>query len=265
MVDDYRKRNKQQGDLSLIPADTIIDGTPQGNRSGPTGGALHASRPNSPWIRGAPQSGWIRGRHLAHERPNGRLRGRQTATTACRAPRPSPAKPLAMPSHDGLGLHEHERRAPVPPRLGQQDPRQPISAPGLRTDHGASQRVELLPEREVLEDEFVMSTTGQRQRADDDKDRVKHSRIVSCYAQAINRRSSGADFGDRRCLGIRLGVLVQPRAPRHLRSTLTTTRSKRLTSYSFSAEGFPQSSPKFPMRFPTALETLPKSHWRAEE
>ncbi len=65
-----------------------------------------------------------------------------------------------MPSQDGVGLHEHKRSAPVPPGPGQQDPKQPISPPEVRTGAGASQRVELLPERKILEDEFVMPAAG---------------------------------------------------------------------------------------------------------
>ena len=84
-----------------------------------------------------------------------------------------------MPSHDGVGLDEHERRAPVPPRLGQYDPEQPIAPPQLRTGARASQRVELLTEREVLEDQFVMSAAGQRQRAHEYKDHLQHAAILS--------------------------------------------------------------------------------------
>jgi hypothetical protein len=40
-------------------------------------------------------------------------------------------------------------------------------------------RVELLTEREVLEDQFMMSAAGQHQRADDYKDYLQHASIVS--------------------------------------------------------------------------------------
>ena len=67
-----------------------------------------------------------------------------------------------MPSHHGIGLDEHERRAPVPPRLGQHDPEQPVAPPELRTRDAAPKRMELLTEREVFEDQLVMSAAGQR-------------------------------------------------------------------------------------------------------
>ena len=72
-----------------------------------------------------------------------------------------------MPSHHGFGLDEHERCAPISPRLGQDNPKQAISPPELRPADRAFQRVKLLAEREVLEDQFVMSAAGQRQREDE--------------------------------------------------------------------------------------------------
>ena len=101
-----------------------------------------------------------------------------------------------MPSHHGVGLDEHERRAPVPPRLGHYDPKQPISPPQLRTGACASQRVELLAEREVLEDQFVMSLAGQRQGADEYKDHLQHASILSFFKQRSNHHLSGSDCGE---------------------------------------------------------------------
>ena len=77
-----------------------------------------------------------------------------------------------MPSHHGVGLDEHERRAPVPPGLGHHDPKQPISLPELRTADTAPQRIELLAEREVFEDQLVMSAAGQPDRTNEDHDHV---------------------------------------------------------------------------------------------
>ena len=71
-----------------------------------------------------------------------------------------------MPSDHGVGLDEHERRPPAPPRLRQHDPKQPIAPSELRPGACASDRVQLLAEREVLEDQFVMSAEGQHEPAD---------------------------------------------------------------------------------------------------
>ena len=49
---------------------------------------------------------------------------------------------------------------------------------------GASQRVELLPEREILEDQFAMAAAGQRQRPDQHQNRVP---IVLFLTRRINR------------------------------------------------------------------------------
>jgi len=84
-----------------------------------------------------------------------------------------------MPSHHGVRLDEYERRTPVPPRLGQYDPKQAISPPELRTAARTFQSVELLAEREVLEDQFMMSAAGQHQRADEYKDHLQHGSILS--------------------------------------------------------------------------------------
>ena len=59
-----------------------------------------------------------------------------------------------MPSHHGIGLDEHERRTPVPPRLGQYEPKQSIARAELRMADRAFQRVELLAQGEVLEDQL---------------------------------------------------------------------------------------------------------------
>ena len=114
-----------------------------------------------------------------------------------------------MSSHDGVGLDEHERRAPVSPRLSQHDPKQPIARPELRTGDRASQRVELLAEREVLEDQFVMSATGQHQRPDEDQDHLPHASILSFFARRINPHSSRADFGERQRSAGSLGCRVR--------------------------------------------------------
>jgi hypothetical protein len=44
-----------------------------------------------------------------------------------------PTEPLAMPAHDRVRLHDEQGRAPISPRVGEQDPEQSIVVAELRT------------------------------------------------------------------------------------------------------------------------------------
>jgi hypothetical protein len=173
---------------------------------------LDAHLANTPWIRGAPQSG-LAACHRVHERADGGVRTRVAGATSRGAAHPSPAEPFAMPSHNGVGLHEHEYRSPVPPRVSQDDPKQPIARPELRTRHRASQRIELLAEGEVLEDQFVMSPAGQRQRANEHKDHLQHASIVSFRRRTKQPSAVRSGCGERQHPGIE----PAPRAARPAR------------------------------------------------
>jgi hypothetical protein len=150
-----------------------------------------------------------------------------------------------MPSHDGVGLDKHERRAPAPPRLSQYDPNQPISPPEMGTFAHASARVELLAEREVLEDQFVMSAASQRQRAGQYKDRVQHAPILLFSTRRINRRPSGSDSGERhrptcrRSRSAALSVVVTAASPPTRRTVRTDTALSVATS-AYVRPGAPQ-------------------------
>jgi hypothetical protein len=131
----------------------------------------------------------IRGGHLAHQRANGSI-GPWAARAKPRRPsRPSPAEPFARPPHHSVGSDEHERRAPVPPRLGQHDPKQPISLSELWMADRACQRVELLPECEVLEDQFVMSAASHGQRSRHQHDSFEHVSSSPAGPAKINRHT----------------------------------------------------------------------------
>ena len=66
-----------------------------------------------------------------------------------------------MPSHDGVRLDDDQGAAPVPPRFGQQDPKEAIPRAELRAFDGARPRAELLTERQVLEGDRSVSTADQ--------------------------------------------------------------------------------------------------------
>ena len=51
-----------------------------------------------------------------------------------------------MPAHDGVWLDDDERRAPVPPRVGEEHPKQSISIAEWRTLDGTFEHLELLTE-----------------------------------------------------------------------------------------------------------------------
>ena len=85
--------------------------------------------------RSAPER--IRGGHLHDECTNGCIRTRAARTTSRGAPRPLAAEPMAMPTHDGVRVHNDQGCAPILPRVGEQHPKQSISVAELRTPHGA--------------------------------------------------------------------------------------------------------------------------------
>jgi hypothetical protein len=77
-----------------------------------------------------------------------------------------------MPAQDCVRLDEHRRISPVSSRFGKKDPEQAIAPVKVRAGDGASQSVELLPEREILEDQFAMAMAGQGHRPDQQQDRL---------------------------------------------------------------------------------------------
>jgi hypothetical protein len=72
-----------------------------------------------------------------------------------------------MPPHDGVRLHKHHRRTPVPPEASEGDPKQSVARLEVRALGRALQRRQLLPQRQVLQDQFPMAAERQRQRAAD--------------------------------------------------------------------------------------------------
>jgi hypothetical protein len=71
-------------------------------------------------------------------------------------------------THDGVWSDQYERRSPVRPNPSQGNPKHPVTGlhagPTVRPLH----RHQLLAQRQVLQDQFSMSTKSQRQRPTDD-------------------------------------------------------------------------------------------------
>jgi hypothetical protein len=102
-----------------------------------------------------------------------------------------------MPTHDGIGLHDHQGGAPIPPRVGEQRPKQSISVTELGTLHGAPEYGQLLTECQILEYDRSVSTADQREGSEHDDERSQHE--PSCFAvtHRINRRGRRSDSGER--------------------------------------------------------------------
>src|SRR6266446_6775396 len=67
-------------------------------------------------------------------------------------PGPEKAKSLAMPGDRGRGLDDVQRRAPVPPDPGEENPKQTVGGSQLRPFSGrALEDADLVPESDVLQ------------------------------------------------------------------------------------------------------------------
>ena len=90
-----------------------------------------------------------------------------------------------MPPYDGVRLHEHHGCPPVAPASGQGDPKQSVA--GLEVRLGSAfHRRELLPQRQVLQNQFPMAAERQRQRTADYHEQLQHASIVAGVGPKIN-------------------------------------------------------------------------------
>ena len=106
-----------------------------------------------------------------------------------------------MPTHDGLWSHQYDRRPPVRPDAPQGDPKQAVTRLQARATVRPLHRRQLLPERQILQDQVSMSAESQRQRPTDDDQQLEHVPIVAGAGPRINSdglwRGSGAGLRDR--------------------------------------------------------------------
>ena len=79
-----------------------------------------------------------------------------------------------MPTHDSIGLHKNQGRSPIPPRLGEQDPKQSIARAELRMPDRAPENGQLLTQRHVLEHDGSVATTEQPERSKQNDKRGQH-------------------------------------------------------------------------------------------
>jgi hypothetical protein len=134
----------------------------------------------------APQR--VRRRHVTDEHADLLIYTWPAARSAVRSSGPSAAEPIAMPPDNGVRLHNHQRRAPVLPDPRQSDPKQSIATFEAGAVRGTFHRRQLLPQRQVLQDQFSMAAKRQRQCAGDDDKQLQHASIVAGVDAKNQRR-----------------------------------------------------------------------------
>jgi len=102
-----------------------------------------------------------------------------------------------MPAHHPIRLNEDERRASVASDSGQNDPKDPVARPEKRTSGRPFHRPQLLPQRHVLREQFVMTVTCQSQRAADQDEEFQHAPIVAALVGEMNGHRAGRSSGKR--------------------------------------------------------------------
>ena len=130
----------------------------------------------------------IRRSHLVHKGANGRIGPGTAGADPLRAVRPSPTEPLAMPPEHRLRLHDHQGGAPLPPRGGEQDPKQAIRWAALRALAGTCQDGQLLTKRQVLKGDRSVSAAHQADRSEENDKRRQHALSCRVFGDRINRR-----------------------------------------------------------------------------
>lgn len=111
-----------------------------------------------------------------------------------------------MPPHDSVGVHNDQRGAPIPPRVGEQHPQQSISGAELGALHGPLEHRQLLTERQILECDRSVSTTDQLEASEHDDEAASMSYPVPQPTTGINR-GRRFDSGERQLsLTMQLGM-----------------------------------------------------------
>jgi hypothetical protein len=91
-----------------------------------------------------------------------------------------------MPAHDGLWANKAYSRAPVRPEASQGNPKQPVTRLQARATVRSLHHQQLLPECQVLQDQFSMSTESQRQRTTRDDQQMEHASILGGAGARVN-------------------------------------------------------------------------------
>jgi hypothetical protein len=88
---------------------------------------------------------------------------------------PVVAESLAMPAEDRRRLHEHEGVAPRRPASTQTHPQESIDGAKSRAAVASGQQLQLMSEREILQDEILMSAECGPEGGDEGQAEPKHA------------------------------------------------------------------------------------------
>ena len=72
-----------------------------------------------------------------------------------------------MPPHHGVGLDDDQGGAPLPPPLGEEDPKESVPRAEFWALDRTRQRGQLLTEREILERDRPVSAADQSDRSEE--------------------------------------------------------------------------------------------------
>ena len=81
-----------------------------------------------------------------------------------------------MPPDDRLGLNEGEGVSPAAPQSVQEDPDQPVGGSEAWPRRGALEDGQLVPQREVLEDQGAAGSEHAKEACEDEGDHAGHHR-----------------------------------------------------------------------------------------
>jgi hypothetical protein len=101
-----------------------------------------------------------------------------------------------MPPQYRVGLNDPQRRAPLPPRAGEQDPEEPIPWTERQACPRARQHGQLLPKGQVLKGNRSVSAAHQTDRSENDDQRRQHTVSCRVFSDRINRGAGRSGCGE---------------------------------------------------------------------
>jgi len=117
-----------------------------------------------------------------------------------------------MPPQHRVGLNDQQRRTPLPPRAGEQDPKEPIPWTERQACTPARQHGQLLTKGKVLKGNRSVSAAQQADRSEEYDKRRQHTVSCRVYSHRINRGAGRSSCGEaqlfREALAIHRKVLA---------------------------------------------------------